>query len=158
MNQLNAEFQKYYLEYRNLVYHVVFEIIENPETADDLTEDTFHALYVYMKMGKPPIRKLSSWLSVAAKRRAYNYIRDEARLCHLEHEIETGDFHTEVENRIFTREILNRLYNRSERWFDIMEKRYILGLSTKEIAEEYGCAPQAIRNTIARAKKFLLKK
>lgn len=163
LNQKNEIFHKYYLENRALVFYTVFGIVKCRETAEDLTNDVFVSLFEYLKKDKPPIAKVRPWLAVAAKRRAYNYMRDNQRLVAMD----SGDsgvskdgsgFSADFENRLFTSELLECLYQHNPRWFDIVEKYYFLEMTTREIALEYHCSEPAIRNVLHRAKVFLRKK
>lgn len=157
LDQLNSDFHNYYSENWRLTYYAAYEVLGNSAAAEDVAHDVFTKLYEYMLNGHPPIAKIHSWLAVSAKRRAYNYIRDNKRFTSLDTEFSINDSFENAENRIFTSDMLNRLYNRNERWFDIIDKYYILEMSTKEIASEYGCSEQAIRNTLHRAIEYLRK-
>lgn len=158
MNQLNSDFHKYYFENWQFVYYTVFKILKNREAAEDVTNDVFMSLYEYMLINRPPIRKIRPFLTVSAKRRAYNYLRDNNRTIPVDAGIAEKDSFGTVENRLFTSDMLESLYRHNEKWFDVIEKYYLLEMSIKEIADEYCCSEQAIRNTLQRAKNYLRKK
>lgn len=155
---MDSEFQKYYVEYQTLVFYTALGILKNQEAAEDIMNDVFATLYEYMSSGRPPVRKIRGWLIVTAKRRAYNYIRDNKRLVPISWDLAAEDSRGHAENRVFASDILNDLYRHNKKWFDVMDKHYMLEMSTKEIAEEYRCSEQAIRNILHRALVYLRKK
>lgn len=155
MKRINAIFHDYYFNHRHLVFYTALKILKNHEMAEDITSEVFIKLYEYLLNGSPPINNIRPWLAVSAKRRAYNYIRDNSRLVSVDTDDASDNPFEGIDNRIFVSEILNRLYLHNQRWFDIMEKYYIIEMTTAEIACEYGCAEQAIRNVLHRAKKYL---
>lgn len=157
MSQLNSDFHKYYFENWQFVFKIARKILNNREAAEDITNDVFMTLYEYMQVSNPPIRKIRPWLAISVKRRAYNYLRDNKRLVPLSPELREENAPDNLENKLFAGDILNRLYHHNERWFDMMEKYYILEMSTREIAAEYGCSEQAVRNSLHRAKEFIRK-
>lgn len=157
MDQLNSDFHKYYFENWQFVFYITLKILKNREAAEDVTNDVFTSLYEYMLISRPPIKKIRPFLAVSAKRKAYNYIRDNNRFLPLDIVHTENDSFGIVENKLFTNHMLELLYRHNEKWFDIVEKYYILEISIKEIAKEYGCSEQAIRNALQRAKDYLRK-
>lgn len=157
MEQVNLDFQKYYFENWKLAFYTAFQILNNTEAAEDVASDVFIKLYEYMLDGRPPISKIEAWIVISVKRKAIDYIRKNERLVPLNNDIPCKNLFKDLENHILASDILNRLFNKNERWFDIFEKYYVLEMSTSEIAIEYGCSEQAIRNALHRAKKYLRK-
>lgn len=157
---MNSDFHKYYFDNWQFVYYAALKILKNREAAEDVANDVFMSLYEYMLINRPPIRKIRPFLAVSVKRRAYNYIRDNHRIFPIDTVFteNTSPGISDAENRLFTGNMLESLYRQNEKWFDIVEKYYLLELSIKEIAKEYGCSEQAIRNMLQRAKDFLRKK
>lgn len=157
LNQLDSDFHKYYFENWQFVYYTALKILKNREAAEDVTNDVFLSLYEYMLIRRPPIRKIRPFLAVSVKRRAFNYLRDNKRTIPVDTSFAQNDSFGMAENRVFTSNLLESLYRHNEKWFDIIEKYYILEMTIKEIAQEYGCSEQAIRNTLQRAKDYLRK-
>lgn len=155
MNKINSDFQKYYFEYWRLVYYAALKIVGIRETAEDVASDVFVNLYKQMLISPIPSDKVSVWLIVSAKRKSYNYIRDNKRLGPLDTEMLGNNPFLKIDERIFVSDMLNRLHRKSERWFDVVTKFYLLGRNTAELAEEYQCSEQAIRNVLQRARDYL---
>ncbi|MDO4308378.1 MAG: sigma-70 family RNA polymerase sigma factor [Eubacteriales bacterium] len=155
MNDINLVFQKYYFENWRLVFYAARNILRVKEAAEDVTNDVFVNLYKQMLTREIPEEKVKAWLVVSAKRMAYNYLRNNKRLVPLDIDIPGSDSFQRIDNSLFVNDMLNRLHKRSKRWFDITAKYYLLGMSTAELAEEYHCSEQAIRNTLQRARDYL---
>lgn len=158
MEQLNSDFHKYYYENWQYTYSTALKILKCKEAAEDVTNDVFTSLYEYMLNRHPPIRKIRPFLSISVKRRAYNYIRDNKRFVSIDPGLSDDSSMGILENRLFTSDMLEDLFRHNEKWFDLIEKYYLLEMSTKEIAEEYKCSEQAIRNALQRARDYLRKK
>lgn len=157
MEQLNSDFHKYYYENWQYAYSTALKILKRKEAAEDVTNEVFTSLYEYMLNNHPPIRKIRPFLAVSIKRRSYNYIRDNKRFISMDSDLPKDNVLDLLENRIFTSDMLEDLFRHNEKWFDLVEKYYLLEMSIKEIAEEYHCSQQAIRNTLQRAKDYLRK-
>lgn len=155
MDQINLAFKKYYFDNWRLVYYAAYNILKLREASEDVASDVFVNLYKQMLSKPIPEDKVKAWLVVSAKRRAYNYIRDNKRLVPLSEEHSDGISFLKADEKIFINDMLNRLHTRNQKWFDIISKYYLLGMSTAELAEEYGCSAQAISNAMQRARDYL---
>lgn len=155
MKNINKDFESYFRKYWALIYRTALKILKNPEDAKNVASDTFKSLYEYMLKSEEGIRTPHAWLVVTVMRRSYDFLRvkqpDAARDADTPSEVLCG----KSEERMFSGEILNRLYSHNRKWFDVVEKYYILGLPTKEIAREYGCSEHTVNTLLSRAKDFL---
>ncbi len=59
--------------YKNVVFNVIYAVIRNYHTAEDLTQDTFVDGYIHLKSLKEPC-KIGAWLIKIAKNKCYNYM------------------------------------------------------------------------------------
>lgn len=157
MRQIDLLFYDYYFKYWHLAYYAANRILKNRQAAEDVAEDVFETLYKTMLNDRPPQINPGGWITVTAERKAFNYLRNNKRLVPLEQDVIESSFSHDTENRIFLSKMLDKLYKRNKKWFDIVDKYYILGMSTREIAKEYGCSEQAVRNCLQRAKAYLKK-
>lgn len=155
MNQINSDFRKYYSQYKQRVFYAANSILNHKEAAEDVTSEVFISLYKQMLVREIPENKLAPWLLISAKRRAYNYIRDNKRFVSLDPETPEGSFSPKSDDRIFVSDMLNRLHKRNPKWFDTIVDFYLLEMSAAEIAKENHCSEQSVRNTLQRARDYL---
>ena len=59
--------------YKNVVFNVVYAIIKNYHTAEDITQETFIDAYIKLKSLEDP-NKIGAWLVKMAKNKCYNYL------------------------------------------------------------------------------------
>lgn len=72
-NVTNAEFSGLVRQYQNLVYTVCFQLVKNPQTAEDLAQDTFLAAYTHIDACPPEHYK--SWLARIAANKAKDHLK-----------------------------------------------------------------------------------
>ena len=66
--------------YKNVVFNVVYAIVKNYHTAEDITQETFIDGYIKLKSLEDP-SKIGAWLVKMAKNKCYNHLtRSSARL------------------------------------------------------------------------------
>lgn len=155
MNQINSDFKRYYYDNWKLVYYAAYKILNIKESAEDVTSDVFVSLYKQMLIKPIAENKVRAWLVISAKRRAYNYMRDNKRFTPLDTDVPGNNLYHKIDDNIFVSDMLNCLHRHNKRWFDTIVKYYLLGMSASEIAVEYQCSEQAIRNMLQRAKDYL---
>jgi len=71
---LDKEFEETYNKYKKLVYFIVVRIINIPNIAEEITNDTFLILYQHLNVIRDK-KKIKSYLSITAKRLTYQYIK-----------------------------------------------------------------------------------
>lgn len=155
MDQINSDFRRYYYENWQLVYYTAYKVLNIREAAEDVASDVFVSLYKQMLVKPVPEDKVRAWLVISAKRRAYNYVRDNKRFVSLDANTPGDNLYHRIDDNIFVSEMLNCLHRHNKRWFDTIVKFYLLGMSASEIAVENQCSEQAIRNILQRARDYL---
>jgi RNA polymerase sigma-70 factor (ECF subfamily) len=150
-----AAFEELFLRHYNQVYRVAYGLVGRSDEAEDLTQETFVALY-----HQPPQIALDAsvgaWLCRVALNRGYNLLRSERRTRErLERLAEPPDMIdpqaelVRAEEQARVREVIAQL---PERQAKLLLLRHA-GLSYAEIATALSIAPGSVGTLLARAEK-----
>lgn len=69
----NAEFSKIVEQYQRLVYTVCYQLVQNHQLAEDLTQDTFVSAYTHMD--DCPLEHYKPWLARIATNKARDHLK-----------------------------------------------------------------------------------
>ena len=69
----NQEFSQIVSRYQNLVYTICYQLVQDHQLAEDLTQDTF--LTAYTHMDSCPAEQYKPWLARIAANKATDYLR-----------------------------------------------------------------------------------
>jgi RNA polymerase sigma-70 factor (ECF subfamily) len=122
-----------YQEYRHLIYHVILDVIKQPEEAEDLASDFFVKLYgLSNNYAAKPGHK--SWIVKIAKNMAVDRVRKIDRECLVEEMPEAKEeaFEEQVVQNIALQEAFSKL---KERQRLILDLKILGGFTFREIAE-----------------------
>jgi len=128
---------------------------------NDMAEDVVHDVWLRvinhkMKVLPLPTDELRDWLFIALKKKCQDY----SELSRHKHEVQPEDWHEEpesddyVEQTVINKEMVDKIrknineldeLNRS-----ILTMRFVLEMTTKEIAAEVGLTPAQVDNRISR--------
>ena len=142
------------------VYTIVIGIVDNPEDAEEVVQDTF--VNVYRGLAQYEERtKFRGWLAKIARNRALNWMRDQ-RSENVsindvqEHKLQTSDALAEqlilAEQKALIRGALETL---SPKDWQIARSYYLDGASYDELIRTHGLSYKAISVRLSRAKRKL---
>lgn len=152
-----------YLKYQRLMYSTICKIIEDSWRAEDVFQITLEKLINKVSLLRTLDRDhLVNYIISACKNNAYNELHRSARqqMFSFEECYDTSDNENgtrSVEEWVIQQDSFKRLMqvwpNLDTRSQYLLEARYILGQSTKEIAEELHIKPDSVRMALTRARK-----
>lgn len=154
-----SAFEALFVRHYERVYRVAYNLLGSRDAAEDLTQETFLALY----HNPPRLRDadgLAAWLCRVALNRGYNTLRGEQRerqrIERMDLLPDPTDPYVEAaraEERAHVRAIIARL---PERQGKLLLLRYA-GLSYAEIAAALDVSPASVGTLLARAERAFLK-
>ncbi len=143
---------KLYTVYRSELLRYCYTICGNISDAEDLLQETFARalanLDILEELGENQQR---SWLYKVARNIFYDHCRRENLRRNI---LDLLSEQTEEED-ISAPETALLLAKLPPELFAVFVKRYFLGYTSKEIAQEYGLSPSGIRAMLSRARKAL---
>ena len=153
---MNKYFEEIYNKNKDTVFRIAYDLLRNTADAEDVVIEVFCKLYIYLKANRE-IRNISAWLRTVARTTAIDMIRKVSKETYnlQVNPFQQADHHREVTNKIFASEILNDLHRKNPVWLQYIEMRYLLEMSYDEIATVTGSTVPAVKNSVARAKKYL---
>lgn len=154
-----------YLSYNRLMYSEIQKIAKDRWATDDILQSVIVKLIDNDKISLLRTlskAKLVNYLITASKNTAYNYLRDQKRIAEFsfDDDIDSSTYmDCGLEERLLLDDLTDRvnaawksLDDRSKR---VLEMKYILEKTNKEIAKELGIQPDSVRMAITRARKNL---
>lgn len=160
-----------FVQYRNLMYGTIYKMTKDPWETEDILQITLEKLIDKISLLKKlDQRRLINYIISACKNNAYNmqYGKSKENVsCFADYHIIGGERNDlrSIEAYLIKEDCFKRL---TEIWFKLdarsqylLEARYILDKSTKEIGEELHIKPDSVRMALSRARKSvynLLKK
>lgn len=143
-----------YEEYDSRLHRYAMGLTRDPDRANDLVQETFIRAMAHLEL----LRQLNpyqrrAWLYRVLKNRFIDrqraHQREQALLERLAQMIE-------IENSLFIDARLYGLFDRvPERHRDLLTKRYVLGMTSKEIGDELGVPAATVRSRLRLAIKWL---
>ena len=151
----SAAFEELFLRYYRQVYRVLYSVVTDAQEAEDLTQETFLALY-RNPPGLEPGTSLAAWLYRVAVNRGYNALRGERRARRrLEEAAEAPpqiDPQVEFLRREERERVRSALRSMPERAAKLLLLRYG-GLSYAEIAVVMQVSPGSVGTLLVRAER-----
>lgn len=141
---LHKDFDRMYAKYNRLLFSICYKIVQDVETAQELTQEAFTKAYIsYGKLRDK--KKEKYWLCQIATRLSLDRINKERKIKEVsfEEEIEKGvDFgttrHGNPEQEFFTKDLAAKVYSELKThyptYYEILLYRYYFDFSPKEIA------------------------
>ncbi|WP_019638694.1 RNA polymerase sigma factor [Paenibacillus fonticola] len=163
--------EKIYYGFYDLVYGAVYYIVKDHQTSEDIIQEAFLKV-VYNKPAFESEAGMKSWLKVVTRNTAINYLRKNKKhrnhldadsvFIHIDPFIpHTGSVEHTVETKLMEEAILAYLKKLKPEYRLLIEYRWKLGLSYKEIAERLDISENVVRQRLHRTregiKKMLLK-
>jgi RNA polymerase sigma factor (sigma-70 family) len=143
------------------VYEAARYIVKDRDLAEDIVQQTFEKAFLKIHTLQDD-QKIEAWLIQICKRTAIDYWRKNKKerdllvsddILYSHKASETID--DEIERQMLIEELMNCLNNISFEHQNILQKKYLNGLTYKEIAIELGATEGSIREALSRARKKL---
>lgn len=166
----NEEFKVFYETYHKFSASIIYEIVKDRSTTDEICNDVFYRFYkLGDKLNTDNEKKLRALIAISSR----NCALDHLKKSYVRHEQCTMDDETwkeiederrnperqilHVEETAYQKMILARLREEQPENHDILMKIKYLGKSPDEVAEEYGITRNNVNNRILRTKNWLQK-
>lgn len=156
-------FTELYQRYHRDVYRMAYSILRNRALAEDTAQDTWvWTARHFSRLQEVTPRKRKAYLITAARNKALNVKAREKRHISWEAAAETGKIEEQIsflqdrpqEYRLLVDSILSLPENYSR----ILEMKFVLGMSSREIARELHMKAATVDTRIARGRKLLIEK
>lgn len=155
-----------YLEYERLMYWEINKYIDTPWDADDIMQTVLVKLIVKLQeLQKKEPRKRSAYIMATCRNTAFNFLKKNNRISEFEFEFQEQDDVDDDSNTpeafVVQQEEYDILYIAwkalDRKTIYLLEARYVLEKSVKEIAEDLGIPQNHVRTALSRARKKLKK-
>lgn len=152
-----------YLQYNRLMYSVIYKIIHDPWTTEDLVQTTLEKLIGNVQKLRGKDREhLVNYVITSCRNCALSYLRKQYKHSHVQFGNDWDGEDTEhdrqaIEYRLISNEnlvALSRVWPKLDarnRW--ILESHYIQEKPPDEMAREPGIKPESLRMVLSRARK-----
>lgn len=144
------DFEEVYKLYMSAVYRLCVRCVGRSDIAEDLTSETFLALY--RQFDRVDDSQLPAWLFTVAKRRAIDYWR---RRKYEERQTTQEYAQTPPDASLDVRTLLARCERLSASHRSVLLLRYVHGMSRSEIAERTGLGEMQVKSHLQYALKLL---
>ena len=152
-------------ENKRLLKYIAFEITKNNEMAEDAVQNTFWAAIRHKeKILDLSCRDFRNWSVITVRRKCYDLMRKEAPISdtpldEMENILPSDD--EPIDIQVIRRAEYARMRKYISELDDpvgqIVEMKYILQMSYKEIGAEFGMTPKHVETTVYRAKRKVRK-
>ena len=149
-------FSELYRQYRHRMYRLALGLTSSPELAEETVQEAGVKIMQRLDRlrGFPP-DELDKWLYVLVKNIALNLLRREKKYI-LTDEMPDEPIYDNVESQSSYNTLKSLIRSMPEGTRELLEMKYILEYSNKEMAEFLGIGDDALKNRIYRAKRKLI--
>lgn len=150
-----SKFEKIYLEYRGLMFHVAYDILHNEQDAEDAVHQAFVKVAENIKrIGEPVCPKTHSYVVTIVENKAIDQYRKRKKIQTVEllDEVQGIEAHYEGDN-----ELARCILKLPARYREMVLLRYHHGYSVREIANIMDISLTAAIKLDQRAKNKLRK-
>lgn len=146
------KFEQLYLNYRDLMYYLAFQITKNQEDAEDAVQQAFlYAIENLEKIDDVSSHRTKSFLTIIAEHKAIDLVRKRRPV----HEVSTMEQDIMVSLPDDGDDLAQAMAKLPRRYQDILLLRYDNGYSAREVAKMLGMSYAAVRKLLWRAKEAL---
>lgn len=152
-------FVSLYQSYKDRVYLTAFRILKSKEMAEDAASRTWILVIEnFDRVESVPEEKRGAYLVTMAKNAALNMLKKESR--NAEFPGEWNDFHPVYSDEPGMRyeNLVNTIRNMPEKYRQILELKFVLEWSNKEIARFLHMNESSVSSRIARGRAMLREK
>lgn len=167
----NQNFNKIYEKYKNLVLKTAYRYSGNYSSADDITQETFFALYTDMQKksveSEEQYKNIKAWLITTAKHKAINQskrVEREISLFDAEKNIEAEnpedsllEGFKEKETIDLHERIMTSLLKKNERWYEAVFLACYFDMDQEAAAKQMNMAKGAFYLLLHRARSWIRK-
>ena len=157
-------FRQLYEQYRYLMMHVAYQILNNQALAEEAVQDALLKILIYIDDIKDAgCHETKSWVVLITKRTALNKLKYERIRQHdtADALIEASDGEEALESIVIRnlkiREVLGGLKAIDGKYSELIILRYYYGYSDSKLARHFGISAEAVRKRCERGKKLLLR-
>lgn len=153
-------FTQIYALHEQKMYAAAKSVLHSPEQAEDAVHDSFIKVIKHFETCKTiPEDELPKWLITIVKRTALDILKKDGRSVGFD-DLSAPDLFvaddTSVDSAAF-RELIDKIRALPENYREILELKFVLEWSDKEIAEALGLNGNTVRSRIMRGKELLRK-
>jgi len=149
-----SKFEKVYLAYKGLMYHVAYQILGNEQDAEDAVHNAFVKIVEYIeKIGDPVCSKTRSYVVTIAENKAIDLYRANQRRGKAAYLDEVGGIPVNAPEDPGLEYCILKL---PPQYRQVIFLKYYHGFSCKEIAKQLGISEANAKKLDQRAKKKLL--
>lgn len=161
MKSIEAEFERIYRDNYRRVYSFLYKLCRSPETAEDLTQETFYQAYLSLPRYNGRC-EMFTWLAAIAKNMFLKHLR------HIKHETVTVDLYVSdpeapladepgyrLMREVEVSSILAVLDRMPKRYSEVFLLRTYGELPYSEIALKLGISVSSAKVIYHRAKKYI---
>lgn len=157
------KFEKLYYRYRNLMYHIAFQVVYNERDAEDAVQEGFLRIAKNMdKIGDVSSTKTKNFVAIITKREAMKlYDKRKKRNEIFETELNDeefffGKYKVDGDNNSFN-ELEYAIEALPYKYSSLLTLKYVMGFSGKEIAQITGLSEINVRQQLFTGRKLLEK-
>ena len=157
--------------YRSAIFHIIYKIVREKDTADDLVQETFMKAFASLVSYRPEYR-FSTWLYKIAANSSIDFLRKKRiKALSLDQEIETGNGKIEIEVADYSYHPEHELVRKQQRvnideaidslpgkYREVIVYRHKEDKSYEEIADLLHIPVGTVKARIFRARELLKKK
>ena len=166
------KFEALYIEYKNLVFNLALQYVQNIEDAEEITQDTFVSVHFSLKSFKAD-SKLSTWIYRIAINKSLDFLKSKKRKkrfgyltsiffddsSKLKHDVPFFNHPgVQLESKEALQDIFKKINELPERQKTALILNKIEKLKLNEIADIMNLKPKAVESLVQRAKVNLSKK
>lgn len=142
-----------YAEHRDGLLRYATSLTRDAARADDLVQDTFLASLSHLEfLGRLNPHHRRAWLCRVLKNRFLDQLRAYRRRQAMLEQLARQALLDDTPNMAFAYELFGLV---PPRYRDLLRKRFILGMSSEEIARELGVPPATVRSRLRLAINWL---
>ena len=157
--------------YRTAIFHIVYKIVRDKDTTDDLVQETFMKAFTSLASYRPEYR-FSTWLYKIAANSSIDFLRKKRiKALSLDQEIETGEGKVEIEVPDYSYHPEHEMVRKQQRlsideaidslpgkYREVIVYRHKEDKSYEEIADLLHIPVGTVKARIFRARELLKKK
>ena len=161
MRSIEAEFERIYRDNYRRVYSFLYKLCRSPETAEDLTQETFYQAYISLPRYNGQC-EMFTWLAAIAKNMFLKHLRRTKRESMLvdlyvsdpEAPL-TDDPGYRIIQQVEVADILSVIENMPQKYSEVFLLRTYGELPYSEIARKLGISVSSAKVIYHRAKKYI---